>query len=184
MKNTKVAKRYALSLFNSALQYDVVEQVRSDISFIDRCWIVADDFRAVMKSPIIQARRKKDIIREMFGSNTQPLTMSFLDLVCDKGREVLIPEIFEQFVILFNNHYSLLPIEVTSAVELSDSAKEGLISSLEQRFSKKPIPLYYVNPALKGGFVVKVGDILLDTSLRSQLDRLRDSLINGQPINN
>lgn len=184
MKNTKVAKRYALALFNSASEYDVVEQVRSDISFIDRCWILADDFRAVMKSPIIQARRKKDILREMFNDDTQALTLSFLDLVCDKGREVLIPEIFEQFVVLFNNRYALLPIEVTSAVELSDTAKDGLMSSLEQRFSKKPVPLYYVNPILKGGFVVKVGDILLDTSLRSQLDRLRDSLINGQPSNN
>lgn len=179
MKNIRVAKRYALALFASAKETNVLDAVKNDLSLILEHMDKAHDFRAVLRSPVIQGWRKKTIMREIFGSQVQTITLAFFDVLCDKGREDIVSDIIEQYEVLYNKHNSLMPVSVTSAVELSAAAKDALNLRLQEQFAMKPLTEYRVNPAIKGGLMVQIGDTLLDTSLRAQLQRMHDSLLTG-----
>lgn len=179
MKNIRVAKRYALAMFNSAKEMNILDTVRTDVALIEKYMHVSHEFRAVMHSPIIQAWRKKGILKELLEKDVHGFTLSFMELLCDKGREDLHTEIFNQFTELYNVHNRLLPIVVTSAVALTDSAKATLENNIQTKTAMKPIASYKIDSDLKGGLTVLVGDTLLDNSVRSQLDRLYHSLQSG-----
>ena len=179
MKNIRVAKRYALALFNSAKEMGILDSILADVKQYERYMHTSPDFRAVMHSPIIQAWRKKDILKEVLENNFHPFTLTFLNLLCDKGREDLHTDIAQQFTDLYNFHNKLLPITVTSAVTLSDLAKASLVNSIKSNTAMTPVATYTINPEIKGGLTVLIGDSLLDSSVRSQLDRLFHSLESG-----
>ncbi|MBL7999338.1 MAG: ATP synthase F1 subunit delta [Candidatus Kapabacteria bacterium] len=183
MKHFRVAKRYGLALFNTARDSSILDTINKDIHTFRAVLESSTDLRAVFKSPVIQGWRKKDILKEIFGTSLNELTVSFINVLCDKGREDIVTEIFDQFDDLYNKHNNLLPITVTSAVAMSDDEKQKLVANIKAKFGATPVATYSLNPELKGGLLVQVGDVLFDTSLRTQLLKLRNSLVSGQSLN-
>jgi F-type H+-transporting ATPase subunit delta len=87
MSLQRIARRYAKALLTTALQQDVAERVEQDLAGIVRTANASADLRMLFRSPVIEASRKKEIIKEIFGSSMAPLTLDFLSLLMDKGRE-------------------------------------------------------------------------------------------------
>lgn len=179
MRNVRVSKRYAVALYNTALQMNVLEQVHSDLEVVASHMEQSKDLKAVMNSPVIQSWRKKDVLKEIFQSKISELSMSYLVLLCDKNRENLTEDILNQFELLYNDSKGLIPVTVTSAVQLSEEERAKVVSKVVNEFGKTPVPTYLVDTTIKGGIVLKIGDYLYDMSVKSQLAKLYDSLANG-----
>ena len=108
--------------------------------------------------------------------------MDFIDLVIAKQREQHLPEIVEQFGILRDGKMGIVSIDVTSAVEFTPSQHTDLASELE-RYTKKKVRIRVtVDRAIRAGLVVRIGDTVLDASMRRQLELLKARFLEGGPI--
>lgn len=105
-----------------------------------------------------------------------PSRAQFIDLLVQNDRLLLLPIIATQFVDLKNRHEGTAQAEITSAFEMSDAQVNELIAALEVKFGLKLKPHVTVDQSLIGGVRVAVGDQVLDTSVKAQLARLRDTL--------
>ncbi|MFM8179519.1 MAG: ATP synthase F1 subunit delta [Candidatus Kapaibacterium sp.] len=177
MKHVRVAKRYALALFASSKAEGSLERVREDAEMILHGIRSAHDFKAVLRSPIIQSWKKKNLMNEIFEGRITTITQAFLGILCAHGRENITEDILEQFFVYYNEEMRRVPITVTSAVALDSGSMAAIEDGISKKYAKTPIAEYHVDASLKGGLRVQIGDVLLDSSLRTQLERLRDSLL-------
>jgi len=177
MRNARVAKRYARSLFEAAEQNDALEQVRQSVESFSAAFAQSPPLRALLRNPVIGAERKVAILREIFAQRTHPLFGAFLELVCLKGRENILDQIAEQFVELYNAWAGIVPASVTTAVEFPSDLVPRIEAFIARRFGGRPKLEFSVNPAILGGIVIKSDDIRLDASVAGQLARLRAQLL-------
>ncbi len=184
MKHLRVAKRYATALFKTARATNSLEAVRNDAEFILESIENAKDFKAVLRSPVIQSWKKKNLMFEVFENKISDLSKAFLAILCSKNREDITEEIFEQYYVLYNEQFGLVPVTITSAVALDEAARKSLEESLAKRMNKQPVATYRVDAKIKGGLMVQIGDQLLDSSLRTQLGRMHQSLLKSGTLDN
>ncbi len=178
MKHIRVAKRYALALFKSAKAENSLEEVKNDAELILSAIEHAKDFKAVLRSPVIQSWRKKNLLIELFKEKVSVLSMAFLEILCSKNREDITAEIYEQYYALYDEHFNIMRVSVSSAVALDESMRKAVEAGIEKRFGRKPIADYQIDASLKGGLRVQVGDTVLDSSLKTQLEKMHHSLLN------
>ena len=107
------------------------------------------------------------------------LTMDFLIMLIEKRRGELMISIIEQFENQYNVYNNKLPVEVESAVELSEDIKNKIVTRIADWTKKTVLPKFRINPALKGGFLVKIDDWVFDSSIKNQLELLYKSLAEG-----
>lgn len=180
----RVARRYAKALLATALQDNNADTVERDLDHVIAQVAASSDLRMLLRSPVIEASRKKSIFAEIFGSALSPITLQFLNLLAEKGREDLIIDVTNQFRLLFDRHRSILRVTVTSAVDLDQTARDRVVATLAHRTGKTILATYAVDPTLLGGVSVRIGDTILDSTLRHHLDRLRTSLTSGGASSN
>ena len=177
MANARIARRYAIALHDSAVEAGTDQQVHQDLKNIQEIIASSKELRIVLKSPVIQHWKKKAALKEIFAKSVSPMTANFVDLLTDKGREASLEEIVKVYNELYNEEKGLLPVEVTTAVTMENDLREKLVKNLEQRTQKRILPKFNVDPALKGGVVLKVGDMVMDGSLRHQLKKMYEELV-------
>jgi F-type H+-transporting ATPase subunit delta len=179
MSLQRIARRYAKALLTTAIQQDVAERVEQDLAGIVRTANASADLRMLFRSPVIEASRKKEIIKEIFGSSMAPLTLDFLSLLMDKGRESDISGVAAEYQTQYDRHRGILRIAVSSAVPLDDSMRHAVADAVGKRTGKSIVASYDVDPALLAGVAVRVGDTVMDSSLKQQLALLRQRLADG-----
>ncbi len=184
MRNIRVAKRYARSLFDAAQMHQCLDAIRTDVEFFRATFVQSGPLRAFLRNPVIAAERKVTILRELFGKRTHQLFTAFMELVCIKGRENLLDQIAEQFIAMYNENAGILPAHVTTAVELSADLVPRVEEFIARRFGGKPELTFSVDPSILGGMVITCGDIRLDASLVGQIQRLRDKLLHATRLHN
>lgn len=179
MSLQRIARRYAKALLGTALQQNAADRVEQDLAEIVRVTSASADLRTLFRSPVIEASRKKDIIKEIFGSALSSLTIDFLNLLMEKGREADIVGVANEFQAQYDRHRSILRITVTSAVALDDTMQADVAAAVGKRTGKTIMASYAVDPALLAGVSVRVGDTVMDSSLKHQLGLLRQRLADG-----
>jgi F-type H+-transporting ATPase subunit delta len=179
MSLQRIARRYAKALLATALQRESADKVEQDLTYLVRVTGESADLRMLFRSPVIEASRKKEIIKEIFGGSITDLTMDFLGLLMDKGREADIIGVAKEYHHQYDVHRGVLRISVTSAVALDDAMRAGVADAVGRRTGKRIVATYAVDPTLLAGVTVRVGDEILDSSLQHQLDLLRQRLSGG-----
>lgn len=176
MASSKVAIRYAVSLFDVALDADILEKVKANMQEIVEASESNEDFLKALKSPIVSSAQKATLLRTVFASSEKE-TLLFFDLITSKNRSSELIQVAKEFNNLFNNHNGIVEVNVETATELSDEKKASLTSSLIKQTGAKSIALNIkTNPDLIGGMVIKYGDRLLDNSISSQIKKLKKEL--------
>lgn len=176
MSTLKIARRYAKSVLATAIEHQLDDVVANDLATIAKLGEGSADFRAMMRSPIIDAQVKLAVLKDALGATIHPLTMEFLKLIIEKGRGDLWREIVMEYRALLDDRKNIERILVTSAVELGAQERSQLEAALSARLKKTVIASYDTDPAILGGAVIRVGDQVLDGSIRHQLHVLKDKL--------
>jgi F-type H+-transporting ATPase subunit delta len=176
LQDHRVAKRYALALFETARKYDIVSAVEADLGAFTGLIEKDPEFRFFFVAPYTSRQEKVAIVEKIFSDRITALTMQLIRVMLEKGREREIQGVSLEFANLRRAHDGIVHATVTSATELTAKQKSSLIARLEATQGKKFEADFEIDPRLMGGVKVAFGSYVLDGSVRGNLGKLRDQL--------
>lgn len=174
MPNPRLATRYAKSLIDLAVEQNSLEDTLADIKYLEMMCRTSNDFTNVLRSPIINAGKKQDIITAVVGDSLKPLAQSFVKLLVVKGREENLPEIATAFIQQYKLMKNIKQVKVTTATPIKDELKKSILDKVSAAMPGAEIELTeVVNPDILGGFVLQAEDKLFDASIRRDLNDVK-----------
>jgi F-type H+-transporting ATPase subunit delta len=174
----EIAKVYARSLFEVAREQGKLDQVREQlVQFVD----ALNEHRELAVfffSPYFSIKEKQDSLdRVLVGA--EEIFLNFLKLLIEKHRMPVIFRIRQAFEQLWEEENRTLPVEITSAIELDQGTTESLVRQIGERAGLKVKLATRVDPDILGGLIVRVGNSILDASIRNRLEQLRRQVAQG-----
>ena len=183
MPNPRLATRYAKSLIDLAIEKDQLENVFADMQWLQAVCKSNRDFVNLMCSPIIKADTKKKIVEAITKGNIGEMTAGFMRLLITKGRESNLPEIVNAFISAYKHHKNIQVIKLTSASPLSEAMKKAILDQVRKSAGFEKMELEeMIDPDLIGGFVLQVGDKLVDASVAYDLREIARQFENNDFI--
>jgi F-type H+-transporting ATPase subunit delta len=177
--NTRAANRYAKALIELASQTHQEDAVYADMQNIALSIVASKDLQQVLKSPILENTLKKSAVDAVFGKNAQPLTLKLFGLLAENKRMELLQAIATQYQTLYNTQKGIVKAVVTTAIALDEALKTKILQKSQEIVgSGKKITIENkIDPSLIGGFVLRIGDVQVDTSIVNQLQKLKRDLV-------
>jgi len=172
MRATRVDIRYAKSLLSLAKERDVLDVVYNDMNSIADICEECKDLSLLLKSPIVKSDKKLSILKAVFAGSLGELSSAFVDLIVKKKREGHLHGIAVAFASLYKADKQILTAKVTTAFNLDVDLKDQIMGILSKNNDGSVELEEVVNKELIGGFVLRVGDKELDSSIRTQIDKL------------
>ncbi|MDH3251789.1 MAG: ATP synthase F1 subunit delta [Ignavibacteria bacterium] len=179
MKNVRVARRYATALMSAATELQSLEAVATDLDLVDRSIAASRELRLLMSSPVVSAGKKQAVFRDLYARRISTTTMQFLILMVSKHREPVIEDMIAEFRGMRDERSGIVNVQVTSAVELDPPQQKKLVERLEHVTGKKVRLRLQRDEDIKGGLLVRIGDTVMDSSVRRQLEILRERFVHG-----
>jgi F-type H+-transporting ATPase subunit delta len=179
MKNVRVARRYAMALMSAATELQTIDAVAADLDLVDHAIAASRELRLLVASPVVSVAKKKAIVRELFERRISTTTMQFLLLMITKRREPVIEDMIAEFRALRDERSGIVNVHVTSAVELSSPQQKNLTEQLERVTGKKVRLRLQRDESIKAGLLVRIGDTVMDSSVKRQLEILREQFVHG-----
>lgn len=176
MSDFNVSTRYANALMEFAESKGLLSVVSTDIELISNTLAHSKRLRKTLASPIITDNKKISILDAIFGRLIDSETFKFLKFILSKHRENILFHIVKRFLELRNQKEGKINITITSAYDLLDEQKKSFVSKLELYTDKKVLANYQIDKKLIGGFLIKIGDRVIDASVVHQLELLRKKL--------
>ena len=177
-ENKLVASRYAKALLELTDDNKISkETVLKDLSDVVNSVALSNDLQRVMTSPVISVAEKKKVLVKLFENKVDKVILNFLQFIVDKNRFSMLESISKEYHSEINKLNNLLNINITSAIDLTDSDK-AMIKVKLANILKKDIELgWSVNSDIIAGLVFEVGDNIIDNSLRHKLQELSRNII-------
>jgi F-type H+-transporting ATPase subunit delta len=175
----EIARVYARALFEAAKEHGILDEVREQLAqFAD---LVASDrqFAIFCFSPYFSTEEKKDGLKRAI-TGAEPIFMNFLQALVERHRMPAIFRIRVRYDELWQDENRLLPVEVTSAVALDERTIAGIGERVGEQAGRKVELSSRVDPDILGGIVLRVGNSILDASIRGRLNQLRKQVARAQ----
>jgi F-type H+-transporting ATPase subunit delta len=168
----EIAAVYARSLFEVARDQDKLDAVRDQLGAFADALAETRDLQVFFFSPYFSTKEKEDGLERVV-SDADPVIVNFLELLIEKHRMPALLRIRANFDALWEEENKLLPVHITSAVELDDTVVKQLGERISEQTDRKVDMSADVDPDILGGIVVRVGNSVLDASVRNRLEQLR-----------
>lgn len=182
MSDNRVAKRYAKSLLELADERNILDAVNKDMQYFSEVIKENRNLLLALKSPILKQEKKKAVLLAIF-KDVQELTKAFFNIITNKNRADILPEIAFGFHRQYNVLKGIQVAHITTASPLNEELRNEFVSLIKQISDKEKIQLEEtVNDNIIGGFVLTVGDRQIDDSIKSKLNVLRRDLTNNQYV--
>jgi F-type H+-transporting ATPase subunit delta len=171
-----LAKRYAAALLRVTDAEGSTEDTEALLLALKDVYLKEKGFRAVLSQPQIPRRVKKELLRKAFASRSKPSFVQFLDLLVDKNRLDIIPDVADMFDRLADASKGIVRVRVRSWRPLSEAHRDSLAEKLARMTGKKVAVEAQADPALKGGMLVHIGDTVIDGTVAHRLRVLGEKL--------
>jgi len=168
----EIAEVYARALFEVALEQDKLETIHKQLGQFADAMAESSELRTFFFSPYFSTEEKKEALKKTVTGADEPF-MNFLEALLERHRMPVIFRIRSRFDKLWEEEHKLLPVEVTSAVELDKKTIKEIGDSIGQQVGREVELSSRVDPEILGGLVLRVGNFVLDASIRNRLDQLR-----------
>jgi F-type H+-transporting ATPase subunit delta len=167
-----IAEVYARSLFEVAKEHDVLDRVHDELGEFAEA--LSDDrtLQVFLFSPYFSSEEKRDGVRKVV-SDADERIVNFLELLAERHRMPALFRIRREFDALWAEENKLLPVTVTSAVELDEGLVEEIGKRIQDQTGRMVELSSNVDPDVLGGLMVRVGNMVLDGTVRNRLERLR-----------
>lgn len=176
MKNLSLARRYARALYELAHQTKTLDDVLLSMSNIHLAFKSSESFQKVLKNPLIKADEKETLVRSI---TSNKLVLKFMVILSKRKRMDLFNLVYEVFQGLADLDKGIHRLIVKTAVALTDQDKRNVEKSLAQSLGGSAIGQFEVAKELIGGVWIKLGDKVLDATLRGRIDNLRHLLVHS-----
>ena len=170
----EIGKEYGDALFMLALEDDRAKEYGDALQGIQTVFWENPDYLLLLASPDVSLRERIAVIDAAFAEAVPQHVLSFLKLLCEKGRISCFEAAYGEYMALFYASQRVIHAKVTSAVVLTDAEKAKLISKLEVTHKGKVQAEYLVDKELLGGMMVEIDGRILDGSLRHRLREMKD----------
>ncbi len=173
MADSRVASRYVKSLLGLAVEQGVLDDVHKDMLMFSKVCKENRNFVNMLRSPIIRHENKRSILKKIFSNKVSPLTLAIINIVTQKNREPILPEIASEFHNAYNLYKGIGKAYLTTTVPADKELLEIMEDISRKLANRQTIELQTsVDPNLVGGFILNVGDRQIDASVRSKLRTL------------
>jgi F-type H+-transporting ATPase subunit delta len=175
-----IARRYAKALIQIAVGQGSVEQYYTELTVFSQALESSPEATALLSDPGIQVEVKRELVKVLVAKIGISKTIGdFLLLLLDKRRISLLSQIASSYRTFGDEEAGILRSTITSALPLTETQVTEMRSTLEKKTGKKIILDVATDPSLIGGVVTKIGDKVLDGSIRTQLAKIQDILQKG-----
>ena len=180
MSEGKIAKVYATALYQAAEEKGRVDEVRRDLGEFVEALDTSPELRPFLSAEDISDARKTRVLMELTDGGDE-LMRNLLRLLVDKNRESELAGVYRGFVELVERAQGLVHVEVVSAVPLTEPVQQALRAKIESSLQKTVELTLTVDEEILGGLRLRIGDRIIDASVRRRLERLREMLITPMP---
>jgi F-type H+-transporting ATPase subunit delta len=168
----EIAQVYARALFEVAREQQKLNEVREQLGQFADALNENADLRVFFFSPYFSTEEKKDgLHRALEGAD--PVIVNFLETLLERHRMPVIFRIRDEYGRLWDKENQLLPVEVTSAVDLDEATVKSIGERIGEQTGQRVELTSKVDPSILGGIVLRVGNSILDASIKHRLDQLR-----------
>jgi len=168
----EIARVYARSLFDVAQERDLLDVIREQLGQFADALNENRELATYFFSPYFSSEEKKEALKRMLDGAEEIFT-SFLELLIEEHRMPAIFRIRERYEALWDEAKRLLPVEITSAVELDEETVGAIGDRIREQTGQNVELSSHVDSAILGGIVLRVGNSILDASIRNRLNQLR-----------
>ena len=168
----EIAQVYARSLFEAAKERGKLDDVRDQLAQVSGALGEDQNLQIFFFSPYFSTEEKKDGVRKAV-SGADELVANFLELLIENHRMPAIFRVRRVYDELWAEENKLLSVQITSAVELDEKVIKEIAGEIGKRTGRKIELATEVEPDILGGIVVRVGNSIMDASIRNRLERLR-----------
>jgi F-type H+-transporting ATPase subunit delta len=168
----EIAQVYARSLFEVAEEHDKVDAVRDELGQFTDALAESREFELFFFSPYFSTEEKKQGLDKAI-EGADEVVRNFLAVLIENHRMPALMRIRREYDRLWREANQLLPVQVTSAVELDEAVTRQIGDEIGRQTGRKVELSSNVDPDVLGGIVLRVGNSILDASIRSRLERLR-----------
>lgn len=178
-ETSTVAAHYAEAILQLAFQVggQLADTVMKDLTTVGDAFRSSADLNLVLEHPSIPTEEKRKILVELFSGRCQDLTLRLLELLLDKRRINLVPAIEEQYHHLLNTRKNIVSASLMCADKLGESDIANIRARLAEHVGSHLELEVKVDPTLLGGVVLKLGDQVIDGSLKGKLASLERMLL-------
>ncbi len=174
----ELAEVYARSLFEVARDQGKLDELREQLGQFADALDENRELAVFFFSPYFSTAEKQDALTRILEGADETF-LNFLKLLIENHRMPVIFRTRQQFEHLWEQENQLLPVEITSAIELDQEMTESLGKSIGERAGRKVRLAAHVDPDILGGIVLRVGNSILDASIRNRLEQLRRQVAQG-----
>jgi F-type H+-transporting ATPase subunit delta len=171
----EIAQVYARSLFEVAKEQDELDEIRDELNEFAKAMNENRQLQVFFFSPYFSTEEKKDGLKKTV-QDAEPVFMNFLEALVERHRMPAIFRIRARYEELWKEENRLLPVQVTSAIELDESIVKNIGDRIGEQTGRKVELSSKVDPDILGGIVLRVGNSVLDASIRNRLNQLRRSV--------
>jgi ATP synthase F1 delta subunit len=168
----EIAEVYARSLFEVAKERDQLDDIRQQLGEFADAVSENRDLQIFLFSPYFSTAEKKDGLHKAV-TDADSTFMNFLEALLERHRMPVIFRVRTRFEAMYKDENQLLPVEVTSAIELDEDIISGIGDRIGEQTGRKVELSSRVDPDIIGGIVLRVGNSVLDASIRNRLNQLR-----------
>ena len=172
-----IARRYAEALYEAAKDAGLTKEIGEQLEQLLRVLKTDRELDLAFRSPALTASRRRQLLEECFQGELHPFVLNLCQLLWTKGRENSLPSVVTAYRQLLRKDEGLLTAEVVSAANLTEEQLAPLRQALEKRFGQPVIIEMKVDRSLLGGVRVRVGNTVLDGSVRGHLQALRERML-------
>ena len=168
----EIAQVYARALFEVAKERDLLDVVRDQLTEFAEALNDNRDLAVFFFSPYFSTEEKKDgLARAVTGA--EPVFMNFLEALLERHRMPVVFRIRARYQQMWDDEHQLLPVQVTSAVALDQATVASIGKRVGEQTGRTVELSSEVDPDILGGIVLRVGNFILDASIRNRLNQLR-----------
>lgn len=182
MKGARPALRYAKAILNLAKDSNSEALVNYNMKLIVETIAESSDLDTMLKSPIIKAADKRKVLTALFGDKVNNVVKGLFNLLEENKRMMMLEAIAKQYSIIYDYDKSMQVARVTTAVALTKDLEEKIQAKIVKLTGNKASIENIVNPAIIGGFILRVGDVQYDASISNQFNELRREFDNSHYI--
>jgi F-type H+-transporting ATPase subunit delta len=177
MKADPIVRAYAEALFRIASVEEITDRVEEELHELERLYKGNAEMKEFINSPRIKAEGKKDALVELLGDKLSRVMLNHMHLLIDQERGRMLPKIAEEFYRLAAEIRSKVTGEVVTAVPISDETRRRLCEQLGKLTKKEVFLRTRVDESVIGGAIVRVGDKVLDGSVRTKLNKMKKRMV-------
>lgn len=183
MKNLAVSRRYAKALILIGQEDGQADLYNEELAAVVSLFDTQKGFEAALTNPLYNKKDRKKVLEAVLkAANLSVVMNSFLKLLFDKGRIVFLRDIASYYKDLADELKGIVKASIISATQLSSDAVEKIRDALSKRVGKTIVLNVEQDPSLIGGVITKIGDLVLDGSVKTQLINMGETLKKGESV--